>query len=580
MMVVATALFVLATMGPPTQAGDAFWHGGDVDQAGPDPLHGDPLLGNRLNHEAIQQLLEDSFPPGLDPFGQHVFNMPLGDMIYTAPQKNGAPPWGLEPRGVRIHKPSKCWGGYTFINSNPKTGTATNGNTILIDMNGKIVNEWVFPPYGGVGSANTAVKFIKGGHVAGSTRGPSGIQNGAFRQLDWNSNVVHTWPGLLVHHDSQREGSSCGYFAPYQYMKTTYGKTLTMEFNYPSEEPQWQDTKHISPFWLIDDVIREVAWDGTELFRWEAWRYFKKMGFDDAAKNAMQRGLNLLPGVIDGPPGPPSGNTVREDWCHGNAVAWLGWNKWWYQHYDGRFHPENIIMDFRSLNITLIIARYDDRYGKWKAGDIVWQLGPDYSTAGDDGKVGQIIGQHMAHMIPMYMPGEGNILLFDNGGGAGYGALIQGLTDTSGNKMGYYPNKNRHFSRVLEINPVTRQIEWEYKNPVPTKDCNGDGKAAGNERRFYSCIMSGAQRLLNGNTLITEADTGRIFEVTKKGEVVWEFVLSWANPTYGGPAFGMPPGIPMPPGTPAGRLRRSACYRAYRIPYWWVPQNLLPKKGP
>ena len=587
-------MFVLAIMGPPIWAGDAFWHGGDVDEAGPDPtfpyppgISGNPLVGDRVQQEELHRVLvEDCFPQGFNPMGQHLVNMPLGDMIYTWGPKqpplavHPGPPWGYEKRGVRIHKPSKCWSGYTLINSNPTSGTAKNGNNILIDMKGNIVNEWTFPPYGGVGSANTSGKLLPGGYLVGSTRGPSGLSVGALRQLDWNSNVVHTWPGLLVHHDHQREGSSCGYAAPYQNFKVFNGKTLTLEFHYPSAgDAGTIDTSGWFPnVPIIDDVVREIAWDGTELFRWEAFRYIGKMKFDDAAKDAMTRGLNVLPGVIDGPPGPPQ-MTLREDWCHGNAVAWLGWNKWWYQHNDGRFHPENIIMDFRSLNITLIIARHDNRYGKWKQGDIVWQIGPDYSTAGEDGKIGQIIGQHMAHMIPMYMPGEGNILILDNGGTAGYGALIQGLTAVDGTKLGHFPNKQRHFSRVLEINPVTKQIVWEYKNPIRTKDRNRDGIAAGNERRFYSCIMSGCQRLMNGNTLITEADTGRIFEVTKSGEVVWEFVLSWANPIYGNPAFGMPPNIPGPP-APSARLRKSACYRAYRVPYWWIPQHLLCKKGP
>jgi hypothetical protein len=45
---------------------------------------------------------------------------------------------------------------------------------------------------------------------------------------------------------------------------------------------------------------------------------------------------------------------------------------------------------------------------------------------------------------------------------------------------------------------------------------------------FYSCFMSGCQRLPNGNTLITESNYGRIFEVHRKGEIVWEYV----NPDF------------------------------------------------
>ena len=32
-----------------------------------------------------------------------------------------------------------------------------------------------------------------------------------------------------------------------------------------------------------------------------------------------------------------------------------------------------------------------------------------------------------------------------------------------------------------------------------------------------------AQRLPNGNTLITESERGRVFEVTPQKEIVWEF---------------------------------------------------------
>jgi hypothetical protein len=43
--------------------------------------------------------------------------------------------------------------------------------------------------------------------------------------------------------------------------------------------------------------------------------------------------------------------------------------------------------------------------------------------------------------------------------------------------------------------------------------------------------MGIAQRLANGNTLLTESSFGRFFEVTKEGEIVWEYV----NPFFGGP---------------------------------------------
>ena len=46
----------------------------------------------------------------------------------------------------------------------------------------------------------------------------------------------------------------------------------------------------------------------------------------------------------------------------------------------------------------------------------------------------------------------------------------------------------------------------------------------GTEREpFYSATCGSAQRLPNGNTLITESDNGRAFEITPENKIVWEF---------------------------------------------------------
>jgi outer membrane protein assembly factor BamB len=65
---------------------------------------------------------------------------------------------------------------------------------------------------------------------------------------------------------------------------------------------------------------------------------------------------------------------------------------------------------------------------------------------------------------------------------------------------------HRDFSRVLEVNPVTEEIVWQYR-----------------AADFYSQWRGSNQRLPNGNTLICESQNGRVFEVTPAGEVVWEF---------------------------------------------------------
>jgi len=149
------------------------------------------------------------------------------------------------------------------------------------------------------------------------------------------------------------------------------------------------------------------------------------------------------------------------------------------------------------------------------------------------------------------------MLVFDNGAQAGWGPLLPGLP------VGINGNTRRDYARVLEFNPVTLKIVWQYSQPNPTADYDEDGIIAGNDRQFFSGFISGAQRLKNGNTLITEGGSGRIFEVTRAGKVVWEFI----SPFRGG-------------NTGLGFLGRTSVYRSYRIPYRWVPRYLLHKDCP
>jgi hypothetical protein len=67
-------------------------------------------------------------------------------------------------------------------------------------------------------------------------------------------------------------------------------------------------------------------------------------------------------------------------------------------------------------------------------------------------------------------------------------------------------------SRVIEIDPGTGEIVWRYHG-VPAN-------------QFFSGHISGASRLHTGNTLVCEGTSGRLFEVNRAHEVVWE----WINP--------------------------------------------------
>lgn len=145
---------------------------------------------------------------------------------------------------------------------------------------------------------------------------------------------------------------------------------------------------------------------------------------------------------------------MKLDIFHTNRVSILA------RDIDGVCKKGDILISVRNLNTIAILDRHDKR--------INWQWGS-----------GELDRQHHPTLLD-----NGNILLFDNG-------------------------PTRGFSRVIEVEPLSGKIEWEFKARPPEK--------------FFSSTRGACQRLPNGNTLITESNSGHVFEVTSDGKMVWEF---------------------------------------------------------
>jgi uncharacterized protein (UPF0248 family) len=183
----------------------------------------------------------------------------------------------------------------------------------------------------------------------------------------------------------------------------------------------------------------------------------------------------------------PAGQTVWEwrTWEHldpvadGIAEVQAPRTLWAHGNSVQELPDGDILASYRPTSTVIRISR--------KTGKILWKLGPP-----------TVAGQHAPTLLE-----NGNILIFDNG--------VHRLDDSV------------PYSRAIEINPATNEIVWKYQDQ-PTWN-------------FFSPRMGNAQRLPNGNTLITESSFGRFFEVTKEGEIVWEYIA----PFFGKPFFGGPP---------------------------------------
>jgi hypothetical protein len=407
------------------------------------------------------------------------------------------------PTGTTIYDPAQTWSGFTVISA---LGTQA---VLVIDMNGHLVKRWD----GYNNSAGGPARILPGGEVMAATGArPPHQESLAIEERDFDGKVIwqfghnlqvttadgaNIW-SLRQHHDWQRADFPAGYYSPGATPAATGAKTLILT-HVSRRVPDIADVM------LEDDRLIEVTPDGKIDWEWTAGDHIGEFGFSAAARAAIKTG-----------PGPNAGRNGF-DWLHTNSATYVGPNRW-FDAGDKRFAPDNVLISSRQASFLAIVARN---------GAIVWRLGPDFSQSEELKAIGQIVGQHNAHIIPNGLPGAGNLLVFDNGGASGYGfttPLAPKGTDALA----------RANSRVLEINPVTLELVWHYQAP---------GK-------FFASNISGAQRLMNGDTLITEGPDGRIFEITHEGKIAWEYI----NPLFSGPQSS------------------NAVYRAYRVPYSWIPQ--------
>ena len=327
--------------------------------------------------------------------------------------------------------------------------------------------------------------------------------------VDLAGNVVHAWklpypPGLH------------GYLLPNGHL--FYG-AKTPDVPAPVRPPGWELFKGGAMF--------EVDWAGNTV-----WEFYHDDHHHDAVRlrngntaflSAERVPADLARRIHGGVPGTEVEGAVFATVVHeitpAGAIVWT-WRS--YEHLDPEADPippqirrefwamsntvgelanGSLILSFVNLSLVVIVDR--------TTGAITWRVGAPV-----------VSGQHDPHELP-----NGNILIFDNGA----------RTVSSG-----FPR-----SRVIELDRATQEIVWQYMDDPP--------------HNFFSWYISGAQRLPNGNTLITEGAFGRLFEVTPAGQTVWEYVNPHCGP--------FPPpwrAAATPRGSSAFTGEHNAVFRAFR----------------
>ncbi|HZZ48010.1 MAG TPA: aryl-sulfate sulfotransferase [Pseudonocardia sp.] len=402
--------------------------------------------------------------------------------------------------------------------------TGADSVTRLIDLNGAVAHEWQFP--------GVPARILDPAHNAGRV-GDVGVQlspsgdprggiyaNGTVGQLSWSGERVWEW-------GTQAPGGAARQNHDWELLPNGHRLLLV---TVPRVVPE------LGTAVVGDQGLVEVGSDGEIVWQWLAGDHLDELGFSASGWQALRE-------TVARDPDDPWG------YLEMNSAKTLGPNRWHDGDPTSVFHPDNVLVSFRKANVVALIVK--------TSGAIVWKLGPYFDAVPGaqhqrinvhkvPRALDQISGQHNPHMIARHLPGAGNILVFDNQGGAGYPPAA----------LGIYAG-----SRVLEIDPSSRQIVWQY-----TAEDSGLPPWT-----FLSSFVSNAQRLPNGNTLINEGMTGRLFQVTPSGAVVWEY-----HSPYTGFGVAGEPEVTEPRVPGVDRLTRTRLvYRAQAVPAEWLPESVV-----
>ncbi|MBN1861310.1 MAG: aryl-sulfate sulfotransferase [Candidatus Thermoplasmatota archaeon] len=233
---------------------------------------------------------------------------------------------------------------------------------------------------------------------------------------------------------------------------------------------------------------------GSIIWEWHAWNHLIQ-DFDPLKQNFGIVGDH--PELFDINCGP-----TGDDWLHCNSV-------------DYNPQLDQILLCFRNINeiwiidhsTTTIEAAGHTGGNSGKGGDLLYRWGNPQNYKAGSANNQKFFGQHDANWIKPRCPGEGHILVFNNGLGRGYSSVdeIAPPIDYTGQ---YYLEPGTAYG--------PEDASWSYTAKPPTS--------------FYADHISGAQRLPDGNTLICDGVAGHFFEVTQEKTTIWTYVNPYPSP--------------------------------------------------
>jgi len=211
------------------------------------------------------------------------------------------------------------------------------------------------------------------------------------------------------------------------------------------------------------------------------------------------------------------------DWLHTNSIDY-------HEEFD------QIVLSVREFGEIWVIdhsttteeaaSHTGGRYGK--GGDILYRWGNPMTYRAGTIDEKKLFGQHDATWVEPGIPGDGNIIVYNNGIGR------PGTDYTSIDEIVPPVDENGNYTLIPGEPYEPEEQTWIY------------------ETDYYSLILGGAQRIPNGNTMICLGFGGQFLEVTPEKEIVWDYENPYPNPLTNN-VFKLvyyPPKEPQPPNKP------------------------------
>lgn len=434
-----------------------------------------------------------------------------------------------------------AFAGYTLF------GSSTAPRTHLIDNAGNEVHQWTSS------YAATSSYLLEDGQLLRNCILPPALKDfnnnggtGRIEILDWNSNV--TWfydlsnSQYQLHHDAIMMPN--GNILAFAWERLTSQQAIGM-----GRDPATLNPAVNNELWpeVIIEIDPTVA--GGEVtsglgagivWEWHMKDHVVQQLYPNKPNYLGANGVRQHPELINlnyyskG----AAADTHRADWAHFNSI-------------DYNATTDQIIVSAREFCEVWIIdqstttaeAAGHSGGNSGKGGDLLWRYGNNRAWNGGTSQT--LFWQHNAQWIRSGLRGAGNILVYDNGW--------------------YRNNSGLSYSSVMELRPGT------YGRASVVGNFSGPPS-------FFSPIISGAQRLPNGNTLICVGAKGQIIEVTAARQVVWRYV----NPDKaGGPVKqgGVAPALNVS-GTPGVRMNLTFRALRYAPTYAGLAGRTLTSTGP